>query len=125
MTVAKVNRTAPVANSGKKATGVAKASQMATYEIGGRAGESPTVMTFTVADMKARVARNIANGREAKGLSQRLLAERLGIRRNEVSRWENGGRSPRPEQLHEIAEALDLDPGYFYVEHNGDGPHAA
>ena len=47
--------------------------------------------------------------RERKGLSQRALAAKLGIRQSYVSRIENAGVDPTASSLTEIARALDLE----------------
>lgn len=44
--------------------------------------------------------------REALGLSQKALADRLGVEQATVSRWEKGTQSPRSEQFDALAEFL-------------------
>ncbi len=53
-----------------------------------------------------RFAARLAELRQAAGLSQAELAERLGVRQSTVSLWETAARSPRFDQLPAIANAL-------------------
>jgi len=55
------------------------------------------------------IARTIRAAREAKGLSQRALAERAGLPQSHISRIENAGVDLRISSLSEIARALDLE----------------
>jgi transcriptional regulator with XRE-family HTH domain len=64
--------------------------------------------------MRARRA-GLAQRRKALGFTQERLAERLGVERSTVSRWERGVESPYPWTRGDLAEALsisldDLDP---------------
>lgn len=47
--------------------------------------------------------------RKAKGLTQAEVAERAGISRTNVSRFESGGYNPTLEMLVKLATAMDLD----------------
>jgi transcriptional regulator with XRE-family HTH domain len=47
--------------------------------------------------------------REAKGISQRKLAEMIGRDSGLYSRWESGGRNPKPDDVAQIVEALGID----------------
>ncbi len=49
----------------------------------------------------------IAERREAKGITQSELAEKLGVKQNQVSNWESGRNTPRPEMLKKIATVLE------------------
>jgi transcriptional regulator with XRE-family HTH domain len=52
----------------------------------------------------------IKKAREDAGMSGRKLAEALGIRDTGlVSRWESGDRTPKPDEVEQIAEVLNLD----------------
>jgi len=54
------------------------------------------------------IAEEIKSAREAAGLTQLQLAERLGMSRDGVARWEAGQRAPVLGDLERIAEALGL-----------------
>ena len=60
------------------------------------------------------VGARIRAAREAIGISQMELAERLEVEQGTVSRWENGDREPRLTTLAAIAAALDQDLVYFF-----------
>ena len=50
----------------------------------------------------------LVEAREAAGLSQRELAEKLGITQRSLSWWEREPVALKPEQLAALAEALDV-----------------
>jgi transcriptional regulator with XRE-family HTH domain len=52
--------------------------------------------------------RSFAHTRRAAGYTQEGLAERLGVDRTAVARWEAGDYEPRPRQRPRIAEAFGL-----------------
>lgn len=49
-------------------------------------------------------------------ISGAILAEKLGVIRNTISRWERGERNPSMESLSAIASALDTSPAYLLGE---------
>jgi transcriptional regulator with XRE-family HTH domain len=57
----------------------------------------------------AAVAEQVAERRQAKGMSQRELAELVGTTQSAIARLERGGRPPRIDTLLRIADALDCD----------------
>ena len=57
----------------------------------------------------AAVAGKVAERRQARGLSQRELAELVGTTQSAIARLERGGRPPRIDTLLRIADALDCD----------------
>jgi predicted transcriptional regulator len=57
----------------------------------------------------AAIAEQVADRRNALGLSQRQLAELTGTTQSAIARLEAGGRPPRIDTLMRIAEALDCD----------------
>jgi transcriptional regulator with XRE-family HTH domain len=57
----------------------------------------------------AAVADKVAARRQARGLSQRELAELVGTTQSAIARLERGGRPPRIDTLLRIADALDCD----------------
>lgn len=54
------------------------------------------------------IGQRIAERREALGLSQEQLAERIGVRAQTVSRWERGANLGRIGNLDRVAEALEI-----------------
>ena len=59
--------------------------------------------------IKEIIARNLKHFREQKGLTQRELAAKLGIRHNTISAWENGANSVDISVLMQICDLLDVD----------------
>ena len=57
----------------------------------------------------AAVADKVAARRQAKGLSQRELAEIVGTTQSTIARLERGGCPPRIDTLLRIADALECD----------------
>jgi len=51
----------------------------------------------------------IEKRRTELGISQRRLAEMIGVERYSVSKWERGHRRPAPEVLSRLYLALGLD----------------
>ena len=51
----------------------------------------------------------IEKRRSELGISQRRLAEMLGVQRYSVSKWERGHRRPDPQVLSRLYVALGLD----------------
>ncbi len=49
---------------------------------------------------------NIKNARKAAGITQKELAEVLGVYQKDISRWENGERTPSIETFANICKAL-------------------
>jgi transcriptional regulator with XRE-family HTH domain len=53
-----------------------------------------------------RLGDRIASLRKRKGWSQAELAERIGVRANQISKYEQGAYQPKPAVLGPLAEAL-------------------
>lgn len=65
---------------------------------------------------------NIKVARARKGLSQRGLAEVLGVTQAAVGRWETGVSTPTDEHKLRLAEALDEDVRVLFpLARNGGG----
>ena len=56
----------------------------------------------------------IAKARVRKKLSQRELAELVGVSYVTIYRWENGDRIPNAVNIAKLANALNTTIGYFY-----------
>lgn len=52
----------------------------------------------------------LSSMRKAKGLSQEELAEKLGVSRQAISKWENGISSPEMAQLPKLCEIFETTP---------------
>ncbi len=55
------------------------------------------------------IARTLKKARQGKGLSQRALSKRSGVRQYQISKIENGSVDLRVSSLIQLARALDLD----------------
>ena len=60
--------------------------------------------------MKYQIGKRIRKYREARGISQVQLAEKLGISNNRVSNWEQGLNRPDADILADICRALEVSP---------------
>ncbi len=49
---------------------------------------------------------NIKKARKAAGITQKELAEMIGVHQKDISRWENGERTPNIEAFSGICKAL-------------------
>ena len=54
------------------------------------------------------IGSNIQSRRKMVGLTQEQLAERLGVSRQTVSKWETGGGSPNLDSLQAVARLFDV-----------------
>lgn len=61
------------------------------------------------ADFYVLIAQQVTEQRQARGLSQRELAELCGTTQSAIARLESGARPPRLDTLLRIASALDCE----------------
>jgi transcriptional regulator with XRE-family HTH domain len=61
------------------------------------------------APLSAAIAAQVAEQRQARGLSQRELAGLVGTTQSAIARLESSGRPPRIDTLLRIANALDCE----------------
>jgi transcriptional regulator with XRE-family HTH domain len=57
---------------------------------------------------KMNIHENIKNARKAAGVTQKELAEKIGVYQKDISRWENGERTPGVDALASICRALGV-----------------
>lgn len=57
----------------------------------------------------ADISNNIRRLRTGRGLSQAQLAEKVGVTRQTISKWESGSSFPDIEMVRHLAEALHTD----------------
>ncbi|MDP9412517.1 MAG: helix-turn-helix domain-containing protein [Pseudomonadota bacterium] len=62
-------------------------------------------------DVRQRLAQNLRNLRQAKGLSQEAFADEAGLHRTYISDLERGSRNPTIMVVEKIAQALDVPVG--------------
>jgi transcriptional regulator with XRE-family HTH domain len=60
--------------------------------------------------VRARVGKNVARFRRAKGMTQAEVAERFGCETDYVSRIERGKENLTLQSLTKLAELLDVEP---------------
>lgn len=72
------------------------------------------------------VGKRIRRRRRLLGLTQQQLAESVGIRFQQIQKYESGANRVSASRLYEIAEALDAPVQYFYegLESSGVEPAA-
>lgn len=51
--------------------------------------------------------------RDERGLSQKQLADRLGVKKQTVSNWENGNAMPSMDMFVRVVELLHTTPNYL------------
>jgi len=71
------------------------------------------------------VGKRIRRRRRLLGLTQQQLAESVGIRFQQVQKYESGANRVSASRLFELAEALDVPVQYFYEGLQGSGEPAA
>jgi transcriptional regulator with XRE-family HTH domain len=58
---------------------------------------------------RRELGQRLATARRTAGLSQDDVADRIGVERRSIQRYESGERDPRYTDLLLIADALDID----------------
>jgi transcriptional regulator with XRE-family HTH domain len=72
---------------------------------------------------KDAVAARLVAAREARGLSQTQLAEMLGIQRQRLSLWENGGSFPNSARMiRTLCDALGISADWLIFGRAGSLP---
>ena len=67
-------------------------------------------------DLQRRLGRNLRSLRKAKGLSQEVFADTLGIHRTYMGGLERGERNVTLKTVERIAAALGVDPADLLAE---------
>lgn len=81
---------------------------------------SASRLALVVVVHRETIGRRIAEQRNALGLSQEVLAERIGVRAQTVSRWERGKNLGRITNLDRVAEALEITVADLMAELDAD-----
>lgn len=55
----------------------------------------------------------IRQARKSAGLTQKELAQKMGIKYQNVTQWESGGRNPKIESIRRIADICGVPVNYF------------
>ena len=67
-------------------------------------------MYYSVMDVQKCLSANLKRIRKSKRLSQKILADSVGISYNHMSDIERGAKWPRPETIKAIARVLKIKP---------------
>lgn len=73
--------------------------------------DGDTINTDRNRKERKMIGKNIKQLRKARGLTQKELADKLGVTQSAVGNWEAGIRNPRAADLLNIAEALEVPVG--------------
>lgn len=69
---------------------------------------------MTELNIKKEIGKRILEARKAKGLTLKALGELAGgLKQTRLTNWEQGVRTPGPEEIKELACALDVSPAYL------------
>lgn len=69
---------------------------------------------MTELNIKKEIGRRIVEARKAKGLTLKELGERAGgLKQTRLTNWEQGTRTPGPEEIKQLAEALEVSPAFL------------
>ena len=75
---------------------------------------------IAASDRAKLVGRNIAIARKLAGMSQKQLAQIVGVPSSYVSDWEHGKHEPRARNFGLLVEALDQHWSWYYRDHSED-----
>ena len=73
-------------------------------------------MAKTEQEIRATIAKNIADFRKSAGLTQFELAEKINYSDKSVSKWERGEGLPDVYVLSQIADICSVHPGDFFLD---------
>ncbi|HAU0150190.1 TPA: helix-turn-helix domain-containing protein [Legionella pneumophila] len=69
---------------------------------------------MTELNIKKEIGKRILEARKAKGLTLKTLGELAGgLKQTRLTNWEQGVRTPGPEEIKSLAQALDVSPAYL------------
>ncbi|QDQ40246.1 helix-turn-helix domain-containing protein [Legionella geestiana] len=74
-------------------------------------------------NIKEEIGKRILMERKAKGLTRKALAELTDdLKQSRINNWERGERTPGPEEIKQLAKALDVSAAYLMclTEDKGD-----
>ncbi|MFO8991839.1 XRE family transcriptional regulator [Legionella pneumophila serogroup 1] len=69
---------------------------------------------MTELNIKKEIGKRILEARKAKGLTLKALGELAGgLKQTRLTNWEQGVRTPGPEEIKSLAQSLDVSPAYL------------
>ena len=77
--------------------------------------------------IKEEIGHRIEAARKAKGLTRKALAELTDdLKQSRINNWERGIRTPGPEEIKQLAKALDVSPSFLMcLTDHKQHPHTA
>lgn len=78
-------------------------------------------MTFPTWTLQDRITK----ARTHAGLNQSELAQKMGLSRNTLGRWESGFNTPTEKNLQALAEATGVPVEWFYQDQTTQAPQSA
>jgi transcriptional regulator with XRE-family HTH domain len=69
---------------------------------------------MTDAALRKTISRRLREAREAKGLSQTSVADKLGIKAVNISRMESGKYCPSASNIFRLCRILDILPNWLF-----------
>lgn len=71
-------------------------------------------MNLAELNIKKEIGRRLLEARKAKGLTLKELGELTGgLKQTRLTNWEQGTRAPGPEEIKQLAHALDVSPAFL------------
>lgn len=74
-------------------------------------------------DIRVTIGKNIRHLRESRGISQKHLAEKMGVRANTMSGYESGNREPDASTLLKISEFFNVSVDFIYGKTSAKNNH--
>lgn len=71
-------------------------------------------VNLTELNIKKEIGKRISEARKIKGLTLKALGELAGgLKQTRLTNWEQGTRAPGPEEIKQLAQALDVSPAFL------------
>jgi len=67
-------------------------------------------------NINTKTGKNIARIRKKKNMTQRQLAEKIGVSQQQIGQWENAIKNPKIETILKISKALSCNPKEIIAE---------
>lgn len=65
-------------------------------------------------NIKEKIGQRISEARKAKGLTRKALADQTAdLKQSRINNWERGIRTPGPEEIKQLAQALEVSPAFL------------
>lgn len=64
--------------------------------------------------MPVNLGDRIREARKASGMTQKQLADKIGVSNTSISNWEKGLSNPDPDTIQHLCWALGVEPNFFF-----------